>query len=852
MSNQDSKRSERRVTMQDARERDLVLAPNEYAYILDETKGNVIVYVGPHKTSMANTDRPVVFDAPNRRFLRCNLEESIKMFPFAEEGNYIMLENPAKEGDESPRSGPNSLPKLLFGRKISIPGPATFPLWPGQLARVVSGHHLRSNQYLLVRVYNEEAARENWAKAVIKPQKLEPGESTIPPVETEDGGVKTVAVRPDQEVPDLTTGQILVVKGTEVSFYIPPTGIEVVLDGDGNFIREAVTLERLDYCILLDENGNKRYIRGPAVVFPKPTETFIEKNGSRRFRAIELNEISGLYVKVIAPYKDENGFDCKAGDELFITGHDQMIYFPRPEHAIIKYDNQDVHYAVAIPAGEARYVLERLTGKISLKRGPCMFLADPRKEVIVRRVLDLKAVNLLYPGNAEALEYNRNLLALSRQRSTEYVTDREAALAFRESQAPRTPKPGVKVDMQKAEVVSDDFTRRTAHTPPRTITLDTKYEGAVTVEVWTGYAVLIVSKSGSRRVVVGPQTVLLEYDETLEPFELSTGTPKTEQNLIRSAFLRVLNNKVSDVVSAETRDLCPVTLLLSYRVDFEADPIQWFNVENYVKFLTDHLRSLVRNSVKRYGIEDFYANAITYVRDTILGKSDENGNRPGQAFKENGMRIYDVEVLDVRIGDEAIAELLIQAQHKTVQQTIRMAQEEKLLEITRKTEDIKQQIATSQAETTQRLLSIQIDEINTKANLQVAEISASIDAETRRLDAKRAQQELIDQIARAELVRERARLDQESEIAGVRLRHRLEELKAEVDAVVMKAQAVSPDLVAALQAFGDKNLAEKMAQSMAPLAIMGGTSIAEVFSKLLKGTPLEAILSRQIEEKSKM
>ena len=30
---------------------------------------------------------------------------------------------------------------------------------------------------------------------------------------------------------------------------------------------EAVTLERLEYCILLDEDGNKRYIRGPAVVF---------------------------------------------------------------------------------------------------------------------------------------------------------------------------------------------------------------------------------------------------------------------------------------------------------------------------------------------------------------------------------------------------------------------------------------------------------------------------------------------------------------------------------------------------------------------------------------------------------
>jgi len=45
--------------MAENRERDLVLAPNEYAFISDQTKGNVITYVGPYKTSMANTDKPV-------------------------------------------------------------------------------------------------------------------------------------------------------------------------------------------------------------------------------------------------------------------------------------------------------------------------------------------------------------------------------------------------------------------------------------------------------------------------------------------------------------------------------------------------------------------------------------------------------------------------------------------------------------------------------------------------------------------------------------------------------------------------------------------------------------------------
>jgi len=35
------------------RERDMVLAPNEYVYVSDETKGNVDVFVGPSKQSLS-------------------------------------------------------------------------------------------------------------------------------------------------------------------------------------------------------------------------------------------------------------------------------------------------------------------------------------------------------------------------------------------------------------------------------------------------------------------------------------------------------------------------------------------------------------------------------------------------------------------------------------------------------------------------------------------------------------------------------------------------------------------------------------------------------------------------------
>ncbi|WP_434415830.1 hypothetical protein [Nannocystis pusilla] len=428
-------------------------------------------------------------------------------------------------------------------------------------------------------------------------------------------------------------------------------------------MREAITLERLEYCILLDENGNKRYIQGPAVVFPQPTETFVAMRGARKFRAIELNENTGLYIKVIAPY-EENGVRYKVGDELFITGKDTMIYLPRPEHAIIKYGDQERHYAVAIPAGEARYVLDRNKGTITLKRGPAIYLPDPRIELIIRRVLDPKTVSLWFPGNREAYDYNRRLA----QQNAPQIAAEFAAVASvpvqaaRASAAPKAaPAPGgpaAPPPPPSSEFAGDDFTRSQTFTGPRTIVLDTRYDGAVAIDVWTGYAVLVVSKTGERKVVTGPHTHLLEYDETLQVLELSTGTPKTEHNLFKTVYLRVLNNKVSDQVEVETRDLVRVQLQLSYRVNFEGDPNRWFEVENYVKFLTDHLRSLVRAAVKRHGIEQFYADSVAILRDVILGVAGEDGKRPGRRFEENGMRVYDVRGArgdDRRRGDRRAA-----------------------------------------------------------------------------------------------------------------------------------------------------------------------------------------------------
>jgi len=364
-------------------ERDLVLTPTSFAYVIDRTQGDVVTYVGPSKVSLADSDQPAVFNYKSKEFEHVTLQRSIQNLMIAPEGWYMIVKNPAFQSDgvtlKTPSKGKNTTQEaeLKIGRKVNIPGPVSFPVWPGQMAQVVQGHHLRSNQYLLVRVYDEEAASANKGQAVIKA--------------ADDAG------EPRSLIPeDLTIGRLFTIRGTDASFFIPPTGIEVVRDDNGDFIREAETLELLEYCILLDESGDKRFVKGPCVVFPEPTEEFVTKQEHRKFTAFELNKMSGLYIKAIKDYVSngpdhdglEEGDNVRAGTELFVTGKTTPVYFPCEEHAIIQYGaNKKINYAVAIPAGTGRYVLDRNTGDITTLKGPDMFLPDPRTQVMVRRIL---------------------------------------------------------------------------------------------------------------------------------------------------------------------------------------------------------------------------------------------------------------------------------------------------------------------------------------------------------------------------------------------------------------------------------------------------------------------------------
>lgn len=591
-------------------------------------------------------------------------------------------------------------------------------------------------------------------------------------------------------------------------------------------IPQVRLMRRTPVAIRIDGKAFHTFTRG----FVRPYDQVLRN-------AIELSDISGVYVKVIVDYTDEDGKKHKTGEELFITGKDQMIYYPRPEHTFITYNGRTMHHAIAIPKGEGRYIMNRMTGEIKTVKGPAMYLPDPRTEVAVRRTLSRSQCELWYPGNKEVLEANGHG-ALGKDAAFCMADGSTPIGTFADSTMFATTALNYVGTPTKKE--TNKINRTNTFTPPRTISLDSsKYEGAVAVDVWTGYAVNVISKDGTRQVVKGPQTILLDYDQTLEMLELSTGKPKTTDHLERVAFLRYENNRVSDIINVETSDFVQAQVKVSYQVNFDEDMSdKWFSVDNYVKHMCDWARSAIKKAARDYTISEFHD---AYQDILVEAIKDDGADGYLHKFNENGMIISDVEILSMSV-ETGIQRLIDQHQQTIVSRALDLTAAKNSADTEKQIIEMncqKVELAESYAQYKAKM------EAETEAQeyaIKVAEQEARDAEQKRQQEVLRDIQELKDAIFQAE--QERKRQANEAEVAH---KQKLLELEAErerkaAESMKLVMEAIGPDLAASMTEQGNRETLTAIAQAVSPYAIAGGKSVSEAVSEMLRGTTLEEVV----------
>ena len=322
---------------------------------------------------------------------------------------------------------------------------------------------------------------------------------------------------------------------------------------------------------------------------------------------------------------------------------------------------------------------------------------------------------------------------------------------------------------------------------------------------------------------------------------LSTGKPKTTDYLMSTGFLRIENNKISDVISAQTSDFVNVKIKVSYNVNFlDKYKDKWFAVDNYVKFLCDRERSLLKREIKKHDIQDFYANCTDIVRTIALNLDKElaEGEPTGRFFAENGMIVSDVEVLSVSM-DSDIARMMEAHQNEMIEQAIQLRDNESQLKVARALADAEREKIEMQDKLAQ--YKTQLKEEQEKRDMAFrAEVAAKKRAEeAAKVKAEKDMQELLDAIAQAKLERDiatdNARIETEQKLADIEAK----KYDAYALTVAQIMESIQPGLIEALNANANANLIEGIGEAVAPYAIAKGDSIAETVNTMLRGTSLQ-------------
>ncbi|APR78468.1 Hypothetical protein A7982_03815 [Minicystis rosea] len=841
------------------------------------------------------------------------------------DSQYAVLFNPLGENEGGPngkfRAGRNESRPLRNGTRAMIPGPCSFYLRPGQRVDVRDAHELASNQYLVVKVYGEVDITAPYFQVTGRSAAITraTAETPVDAAQGASGDVRDVVLK---------RGQLIVIRGLDTQFYIPPTGVDIVpdtsVDDSGatlsasaaqrvlaalapaepqpqalaqglatraeasddespaeeqtrgprrgvavvdqsarsrqrvapppapmapspaafaapppppqalselstlgtvrraierearqaRLVRQAVVLGEKEYCVIIDADGKREIKVGPARVFPGPYDVFmVEGSRSRVYDAYELLPQRALWLRIIATVAREElaarlprGFALDKdtyypGDELLLTGvstffvpfNEIEVLSPQTGQAVVGNDHRNVFIeALGIDQKSGIYVRDLTTGEVRLVRGKQSYLVDPRKEVQITRTVPAESWNLW--------------------------------IAFNEPHK---------------------RTHGSVTTP-----------WALSVSVPHNMAALATSADG-QRVIQGPCVDLLGYEETLTPILLSTGTPKTDQDPLRTCFLRVAGNRVTDVITVETLDFVAIHVRVSLSVTFLPEhKDRWFNHENYIQVLADHLRSIVRSRCRTLPLSTLWPQIPAVVRDTILGERSAGGGRPGRAFPENGTVVTEVEVLSADIVDPKIAELMRRVQSEFVQLQIGDRQAEEALTSARLRADLERQrmeLAAAAKEREAKLAdlgrklaheaavqqlrddeALEHERLALEGTREGAALTARLERDAKAKDAERREL-LQDADARATSKRTVDAVDVET----TRKLREIEILiiQAQSAATVAERQAVQAGLVEALTALGDKALLAEVANNMNLVSLFKGKDVGTILAEVLGGTP---------------
>jgi hypothetical protein len=854
--------------------KELVLVNNEYAWVKDLSGGMIYVYLGPHKEPLS-VDSVIVLQGPNREFIPTG-GELLKGQTFVQalESQYIILHNPETPGTRPMSRGKNEAVALQTGKSIVKRGPCEFPLWPGQQAEVVDGHRLTSNQFIRIRVEGEIAPDDIKAlQDLIKEDWVAPKPVESVPAEVKGSTSEVDAVYRSQpevpesvepQLPELTIGSEWIVRGSKTKFFIPPTGVKVLLATDPvtksarePYVMNGVQLDADEFVTLKNRSGRISYVLGSTTVIPCEDQVFVTNGLSNpKFKATSIDDNSGVLLRTLVAMtpseiqkrmgsdvriqftpiagmndESEDPADEQPTREVSLPPGTQLVVW-RTKRLIFPADGIEITQkfeAIHILAGTARYVNNSITGQTRIVQGERLYLADPRCEEFVTRDIPDDTLALWFPGTTIE-SYNPELVPC--------------------------------------------------------------------ITIPQGTAAMILKRGSNaevRKTITGYATYFLEWNETLCEMKLSAsrgGEAKSYKNAIRVCYLWMQGNRINDVlVDGRTREDCEFEVKYTLSVDFDpAHKDSWFNVDDYVFLVCEEVRSRLRGGLLATSISDLSTNYVEIIRDIVLGTkpttttegganaitrlADLISHRPGINFPRFGATLVDININGFRISDERLQHQLRELQMSGISESVNTRKAQIALEGEQRRSSIEHERATLQGETAKFKLQIDLDSTESAQDIARKKLEAEQKTALARVESTKASElAVLDKDSEvATKTNELSRSTREAEAALAQIDAQIAELrktasllalaskeksteierldviarqKAQADAAATVNASILPTLGAHLAEIRDSLVADKLIGAFGSVSGFRGMEVVELAAQTLSALPgVSNVLSR--------
>jgi len=644
--------------------RQLLIGQN--VWTINKKDGKLNIYFGPHALMLTEDFVPVVQDPENLEKVKPveNQNAAIQEFCILKPDDYAVVHNPTVQYSEGYPNGSYKtglameMPDLLYGQKRVIVS-GYFPLWPYQRVEIRKVHELSTDQHLMAVVERVDVDRnapfygllvrcadiktavvDDSVESVDVQDEKEPAktkdikEAADTPLETEEVIEDGVIRPPEDRCPGFVLGQRIVIPGSLTPTFIPPTGVELVMDDcaddnpDHNDSAPAVPTFDFDtfknHLLGGAERGNYTLESVERVLREKGLVSSIRMI-RKKYKDLLVDEYEecdalsqAIGVHLVAPVLTVGKADVpKPGKKPDKFIRQAVVLGPTDFCRIINEDGEPTNHkgpGRIFPGPYDKFETRGSDNRVyrayhlRVDRGVLL-------RVIAERITKADLVKQLPEGSASQLEKERYFKG-----DEIFISEIDAYLVPSKSFEvidPKTREPhlgndhfgvfveAIGVDQESGVYVASvdtgnvdtvqgekklllDPRKRThqrrkipgdlwnlmiaEHEPHKKVSPNEMVESpwALSITIPNNEAALVTGGK-NRRVVEGPCIELLGYRETLEVLQLSRGRPKKEDDVLCACFLRVTGNRVTDEITLTAADDQVIKVQVYYDLEFVAE-----------------------------------------------------------------------------------------------------------------------------------------------------------------------------------------------------------------------------------------------------------------------------------------